>query len=137
MFEAEKSESPLLGLRSSRAGVQLEDICTHFKSSDAESRWVNSGAMLADSLSERGYPARGVFDLDFSKGSKWKIAFDGTFESYRNRTARGVDALTYLLKELELQSEVVQEVITQRHRFHASEFEARDIINMDTEWEKP
>ena len=44
--------------------------------------------MLADSLTETGYPARAVME-SFLVKKRWRCTFDLTFESGRRRKARG------------------------------------------------
>ena len=84
-----KVESPLLGLRSARAGKELTATRQNMQESDVDFRWVHGGAMLADSLTKKGYPARGVVESFLSKGCRWKIVHDENFVSNKKRKAAG------------------------------------------------
>ena len=57
-----RSESPQLQLRSSRTGEEAQGIKEQCAVSDARIHWVNTSAMLTDSLTKTGYPARVVMD---------------------------------------------------------------------------
>ena len=50
-----RSESPQLRLRSSRTGEEARFIKEQCPFSDARNHWVNTSAMLADSLTKTGY----------------------------------------------------------------------------------
>jgi hypothetical protein len=45
--------------------------------------------MLADSLTQKGYPARGVVESFLAKGCRWKIVHDENFASNKRRKAAG------------------------------------------------
>ena len=55
-----RSESPQLRLRSSRTGEEARGIKEQCAVSDARIHWVTTSTMLADSLTQTGYPARAV-----------------------------------------------------------------------------
>ena len=83
-----RSESPQLRLRSSRTGEEARGIKEQCAVSDARIHWVNTSTMLADSLTNTGYPARAVME-SFLVKKRWRCTFDPTFESGRRRKARG------------------------------------------------
>eukprot|EP00969_Alexandrium_andersonii_P086447 3810829-Alexandrium_andersonii.AAC.1 len=102
IFDASlRSESPQKGLRSAKAGTELEDAIQELRATSGELRWVHGGAMLADSLTKKGYPARGTMEL-FLKVHRWRLKHDEKYESQRKRTRKGLKALE---DEFDLESE--------------------------------
>ena len=83
-----RSESPQLRLRSSRTGEEARGIKEQCAVSDARILWVNTLTMLAESLTQTGYPARAVTE-SFLVKIRWRCTFDPTLESGRRRKARG------------------------------------------------
>ena len=90
---ATTSDSPQKGLRSSRGGAELEAACEQCTRSGAVIRWVHGGAMLGDSLTKRGNPARATITLFLQRGQKWRLIHDPKFESQRRRTKKGLARL--------------------------------------------
>ena len=82
-----RSESPQR-LRSSRTGEEARGIKERCAVSNARIHWVNTLTVLADSLTEPGYPARAVIE-SFLVKKRWRCIFDPTFESCKRRKARG------------------------------------------------
>ncbi|CAK0810363.1 unnamed protein product, partial [Prorocentrum cordatum] len=88
-----KSESPQLGMRSFRSGEEARGIKEQILRTDVSFRWVNGLAMLADSLTKPGYPARHVME-EFLATQRWKCTFDEMFQSGRRRQRDGKGAFT-------------------------------------------
>ena len=65
IYDASKSESPQKGLRSAKTGTELDMTCEELIALGTEIRWNHGGALLADSLTKRGYPARRTLELLF------------------------------------------------------------------------
>ena len=63
IFDAAKSESPQQGLRSARGGTELEATVEQCRATGVQLKWCHGGAMLADSLTKIGYPARATLEL--------------------------------------------------------------------------
>eukprot|EP00959_Pyramimonas_sp_CCMP1952_P356892 7473170-Pyramimonas_sp.AAC.1 len=86
-----KSESPQLGMRSFRSGEEARGINEQILRTDVSFRWVNGLAMLADSLTKPGYPARHVMEYVLTT-QRWKCTFDEMFQSGRRRQRDGKGA---------------------------------------------
>ncbi|CAK0795828.1 unnamed protein product [Prorocentrum cordatum] len=86
-----KSESPQLGMRSFRSGGEARGIKEQILRTGVSFRWVNGLAMLADSLTKPGYPARHVME-EFLTTQRWKCIFDEMFQSGRRRQRDGKGA---------------------------------------------
>ena len=90
---ARKSESPQKGLRSSKAGVELEQACEDALRSNAAVRWNHGGAMLSDCLTKNTTVARRVFELYLGNQQRWRLVYDPKFQSERRRTRAGMSRL--------------------------------------------
>ena len=54
-------------------------------------RWVHGDAMLANTLTKAGEPQQ--LELYFSKGGRYRLTYDPTFQSARKRQAKGIRVL--------------------------------------------
>ena len=54
-------------------------------------RWVHGDAMLANTLTKAGEPQQ--LELYFSKGGRYRLTYDPTFQSARRRKAKGIRVL--------------------------------------------
>ena len=86
-----RSEGPQLGMRSLRSGEEARGIKGQIIRTETSFRWVNGLAMLADSLTKPGYPARHGTE-QFLRDQVWKCTFDSMFESGRRRVRNGKGA---------------------------------------------
>ena len=94
---ATRNESALHGLRSSRAGYELSAAVTQAKKLNTDMRWVNGGAMLADTMTKKD--ARKSWQMFLSLGQLWHVRHDPSFESFRKVNAKSIRKAQ---KELEL-----------------------------------
>ncbi len=99
---ATRNESPLHGLRSSRAGYELVSAVKQAKKVGTALRWVHGGAQLADPLTKSGTQARNTFTMFYRQGQRWRLVYDDKYESARRRTKKGLKALQDDIDDREL-----------------------------------
>ena len=88
LYDAHKSETSALGLKERRSGIELLFLKQNMQRNKTILRWVNSGAMLADSMTRS--KARYILE-SFLRTGVWKLVDDDKFTSLKKRTAGGKD----------------------------------------------
>ena len=77
-----------------RSSIEALSLRENLERGTAEIHWVNSGAMIANSLTKP--KEKGQFMLYLSSGFRWKIVYDEEFTSERRRKKAGCDAFENL-----------------------------------------
>ena len=103
---ATRSESPQQGLRSARGGTELEATVEQMRETAVQLKWCHGGAMLADSMTKTGYPARATLELFLQRGQVWRAVHDEKYESQKRRTKKGLDRLAMEPSDDKTQDEV-------------------------------
>ena len=90
------SESSALGMSDKRAAIEALALKRALASTNTWIRWVHSEAQLADVLTKGTGPGRELF-LRFMRTGRWRLVYDPTFTSARNRTKAGAGTLEDLV----------------------------------------
>ena len=86
------SESSALGMSDKRAAIEALALKRALAATNTWIRWVHSEAQLADVLTKATGPGRELF-LRFMRSGRWRLVYDPTFTSARNRTKAGTGTL--------------------------------------------
>ncbi|CAE8622005.1 unnamed protein product [Polarella glacialis] len=108
IYDAGKNESPLHGLRSSRAGYELQAAIEQARAVDSLFKWVHGGAQLADGMTKAR--ERTNWELFYANGQRCAIVLDDKHTSQKRRTKSGMKALTSDLGHLHLEPEVADDI---------------------------
>ena len=72
-------------------GIDLKAYQQRCVNRQTPTRWVHGDAMLANTLTKAGEPQQ--LELYFSKGGRYRLTYDPTFQSARRRKAKGIRVL--------------------------------------------
>ena len=72
-------------------GIDLKAYQQRCVRRQTPTRWVHGDAMLANTLTKAGEPQQ--LELYFSKGGRYRLTYDPTFQSARRRKAKGIRVL--------------------------------------------
>ena len=91
-----RSESACLGLKDKRSGLEALSLKRSLVETKCGLRWTHSAAQLADCMTKGNEEAQKPFELLKRRGWKWRLVYDPSFTSARERAQKGHDVLDYL-----------------------------------------